>query len=74
MTKECLRTEELEKNSLKGDGFSVSPQSLPFVPLALVAVIFLHIIVAVVYHTKRNKDPVRVHYSTADGDGVVSLE
>ncbi|XP_037393732.1 uncharacterized protein LOC108416038 [Pygocentrus nattereri] len=31
------------------------PQSLPFVPFALVTVIFLHIIVAVVYHTKRNK-------------------
>ncbi|XP_036438463.1 junctional adhesion molecule-like [Colossoma macropomum] len=54
-----------------------SPQSLPFVPFALVTVIFLHIIVAVVYHTKRNKaqsDPARVHYSIADGDGVVSLE
>ncbi|XP_037394068.1 junctional adhesion molecule-like [Pygocentrus nattereri] len=55
------------------------PQSLPFVPFALVTVIFLHIIVAVVYHTKRNKaqaDPAGVHYSTADGDGdrVVSLE
>ncbi|KAL6485654.1 hypothetical protein MHYP_G00050460 [Metynnis hypsauchen] len=46
------------------------PQSLPFIPFALVTVIFLHIIVAVVYHTKRNKDPARVHYSTADGDGV----
>ncbi|KAL6485664.1 hypothetical protein MHYP_G00050560 [Metynnis hypsauchen] len=32
-----------------------SPQSLPFVPFALVTVIFLHIIVAVVYHTKRKK-------------------
>ncbi|XP_036419413.1 cell surface A33 antigen-like [Colossoma macropomum] len=52
----------------------VSSQSLPFVPFALVTVIFLHIIVAVVYHTKRNKDPARVHYSTADGDGVVRLE
>ncbi|XP_036437230.1 polymeric immunoglobulin receptor-like [Colossoma macropomum] len=31
------------------------PRSLPFVPFALVTVIFLHIIVAVVYHTKRNK-------------------
>ncbi|XP_036419409.1 junctional adhesion molecule-like [Colossoma macropomum] len=52
------------------------PQSLPFVPFALVTVIFLHILVAVVYHTKRNKDPARVHCSTADGDGdgVVSLE
>ncbi|KAL6485630.1 hypothetical protein MHYP_G00050220, partial [Metynnis hypsauchen] len=52
----------------------VPPQSLPFVPFALVTVIFLHVIVAVVYHTKRNRDPDRVHYSTADGDGVVSLE
>ncbi|XP_036419880.1 junctional adhesion molecule-like [Colossoma macropomum] len=61
------------------DGFYICavkepPQSLPFIPFALVTVIFLHIIVAVVYHTKRNKDPARVHYSTADGDGVVSLE
>uniref|UniRef100_A0AAR2IXW6 Ig-like domain-containing protein n=1 Tax=Pygocentrus nattereri TaxID=42514 RepID=A0AAR2IXW6_PYGNA len=31
------------------------PQSLPFVPFGLVTVIILHIIVAVVYHTKRNK-------------------
>ncbi|KAL7888945.1 hypothetical protein AOLI_G00039190 [Acnodon oligacanthus] len=53
---------------------TVPPQSLPFIPFALVTVIFLHIIVAVVYHTKRTKDPVRVHCSTADGDGVVSLE
>ncbi|KAL7888932.1 hypothetical protein AOLI_G00039060 [Acnodon oligacanthus] len=52
----------------------VPPQSLPFVPFALVTVIFLHIIVAVVYHTKRNKGPSRVHCSTADVDGVVSLE
>uniref|UniRef100_A0AAR2IPA3 Ig-like domain-containing protein n=1 Tax=Pygocentrus nattereri TaxID=42514 RepID=A0AAR2IPA3_PYGNA len=52
---------------------TVSPQSLPFVPFALVTVIFLHIIVAVVYHTKRTKDPARVHYSTADGDAVVCL-
>ncbi|KAL6485629.1 hypothetical protein MHYP_G00050210 [Metynnis hypsauchen] len=51
-----------------------APQSLPFVPFALVTVIFLHIVVAVVYHTKRTKDPARVHHSTADGDGVVSLE
>ncbi|XP_072551055.1 cell surface A33 antigen-like [Salminus brasiliensis] len=54
-----------------------SPQSLPFVPFALVTVIFLHIIVAVVYHCKRNKaqsDPARVLYSPADGDGVICLE
>ncbi|KAI4888155.1 hypothetical protein NFI96_009810, partial [Prochilodus magdalenae] len=44
-------------------------EPLPFVPFALVTVIFLHIIVAVVYHTKRTKDPARVHYSTVDGDG-----
>ncbi|KAI4888348.1 hypothetical protein NFI96_031430, partial [Prochilodus magdalenae] len=30
-------------------------EPLPFVPFALVTVIFLHIIVAVVYHTKRTK-------------------
>ncbi|KAL6485636.1 hypothetical protein MHYP_G00050280 [Metynnis hypsauchen] len=37
-----------------------SPQEinepLPFIPFALVTVIFLHIIVAVVYNTKRNKE------------------
>ncbi|KAL6485656.1 hypothetical protein MHYP_G00050480 [Metynnis hypsauchen] len=49
---------------------AVSPQSLPFVPFALVTVIFLHIIVDVVYHTKRNKEHVRGQYCTADGDGV----
>ncbi|KAK1784515.1 hypothetical protein P4O66_004756 [Electrophorus voltai] len=37
--------------------FKVSPQTLPYIPFALVTVIFLHIIVAVVYYTKRNKDP-----------------
>ncbi|KAL6485644.1 hypothetical protein MHYP_G00050360 [Metynnis hypsauchen] len=49
------------------------PKSLPFVPFAVMTVIFLHVIVAVVYLT-RTKDSPRVHYSTADGDGVVSLE
>ncbi|KAL7872461.1 hypothetical protein SRHO_G00074440 [Serrasalmus rhombeus] len=49
------------------------PKSLPFVPFAVMIVIFLHIIVAVVYLT-RTKDSPRAHYSTADGDGVVSLE
>ncbi|KAI4891068.1 hypothetical protein NFI96_007953, partial [Prochilodus magdalenae] len=48
-----------------------SPRSLPFVPIALVTVIFLHIIVAVVYYTSRIKDHSRVQYSTTDGDGVV---
>ncbi|KAL7872463.1 hypothetical protein SRHO_G00074460 [Serrasalmus rhombeus] len=48
-------------------GLHVSEEPLPFVPFALVTVIFLHIIVAVLYHTKRNKGPARVHYSTADG-------
>ncbi|XP_066533895.1 limbic system-associated membrane protein-like [Hoplias malabaricus] len=51
-----------------------SPQSLPFVPFALVTVILLHMVVGVVYYTKRNKGPARVHYRTADGDGAVSLE
>ncbi|KAI4898503.1 hypothetical protein NFI96_008801, partial [Prochilodus magdalenae] len=45
-------------------------ESLPFVPFALVTVIFLHIVVGVVYCTKRTKDP-RVHYSTGDGDDAV---
>ncbi|XP_035385192.1 polymeric immunoglobulin receptor-like isoform X2 [Electrophorus electricus] len=35
---------------------TVSPQTLPYIPFALVTVIFLHIIVAVVYYTKRNKE------------------
>uniref|UniRef100_A0A3B1ILG1 Ig-like domain-containing protein n=1 Tax=Astyanax mexicanus TaxID=7994 RepID=A0A3B1ILG1_ASTMX len=34
---------------------AVPPQSLPFAPFALGTVIFLHIIVAVVYCTKKNK-------------------
>ncbi|KAL7872440.1 hypothetical protein SRHO_G00074230 [Serrasalmus rhombeus] len=49
------------------------PKSLPFVPFAVMIVIFLHIIVAVVYLTRIEDSP-RAHYSTADGDGVVSLE
>ncbi|XP_017542657.1 uncharacterized protein LOC108414314 isoform X2 [Pygocentrus nattereri] len=53
---------------------TVSPQSqsLPFVPFALVTVIFLHFIVAVVYCTKRNKDPTMVRYVNAE-EGAVSL-
>ncbi|KAI4876754.1 hypothetical protein NFI96_030631, partial [Prochilodus magdalenae] len=35
--------------------FQEPPQSLPFVPFALVTVILLHIIVAVVYYTSRTK-------------------
>ncbi|KAI4880709.1 hypothetical protein NFI96_006310 [Prochilodus magdalenae] len=50
------------------------PQSLPFDPFALVTVILLHIIIAVVYYTSRTKGPARVHYSTADGDGVQGRE
>uniref|UniRef100_A0AAR2IUM1 Ig-like domain-containing protein n=1 Tax=Pygocentrus nattereri TaxID=42514 RepID=A0AAR2IUM1_PYGNA len=47
-------------------------EPLPYIPFALVTVIFLQFIVAVVYHTKRTQDPARVTYSTADG--VVSLD
>ncbi|XP_053542354.1 uncharacterized protein LOC128628667 isoform X2 [Ictalurus punctatus] len=50
------------------------PERLPFVPFALMTVIFLHIIVAVVYCRTRKKGPDRVHYSRADGDGAVSLQ
>ncbi|KAI4895869.1 hypothetical protein NFI96_031161, partial [Prochilodus magdalenae] len=50
------------------------PQSLPFVPFALVTFILLHIIVAVVYHTKRSKDSVRVRYNTAGAYEVAILE
>ncbi|XP_035385197.1 polymeric immunoglobulin receptor-like isoform X2 [Electrophorus electricus] len=55
---------------------TVSPQTLPYIPFALVTVIFLHIIVAVVYYTKRNKvsEMSRVHYNTAGGDGTASLQ
>ncbi|KAL6485661.1 hypothetical protein MHYP_G00050530 [Metynnis hypsauchen] len=51
------------------------PQSLPFVPFALVIVIILHIIVAVFYCTKRNKGPdaATITY-TSDEDGAVSLQ
>ncbi|MCJ8749927.1 hypothetical protein PDJAM_G00193200, partial [Pangasius djambal] len=54
------------------------PEPLPFVPFAVVTVIFLHIIVAVVYCSTRKKvsspGPDTVHYSRADGDGTVSLQ
>ncbi|KAL7872472.1 hypothetical protein SRHO_G00074550 [Serrasalmus rhombeus] len=40
---------------LRTDLKAEPPQSLPFVPFALVTVILLHIIVAVVYHNKRTK-------------------
>ncbi|XP_037393402.1 polymeric immunoglobulin receptor-like [Pygocentrus nattereri] len=50
------------------------PKSLPYIPFAVITVIVLHIIVAVVYLITTTKDPARGHYSTADGDGVVSLE
>ncbi|KAI4893637.1 hypothetical protein NFI96_025895, partial [Prochilodus magdalenae] len=50
-----------------------TPPSLTFVPFALVTWILLHIIVAVVYYTSRTKGPARVHYRTADGDGVAAL-
>ncbi|KAL7888939.1 hypothetical protein AOLI_G00039130 [Acnodon oligacanthus] len=43
-------------SSARSSEINKPPQSLPFVPFALVNVIFLHIIVAVVYHTKRNKE------------------
>ncbi|XP_046729727.1 uncharacterized protein LOC124401439 isoform X2 [Silurus meridionalis] len=49
-------------------------ESLPFVPFALVTVIFLHIIVGVVYYTTRNKGSNTVHYSRGDGDGTLSLQ
>uniref|UniRef100_A0AAR2IT05 Ig-like domain-containing protein n=1 Tax=Pygocentrus nattereri TaxID=42514 RepID=A0AAR2IT05_PYGNA len=51
-------------------------QSLPFVPFALVTVIFLHIIVAVVYHTKRNKvpDASTIYYSNDEEDGAVIVQ
>ncbi|XP_053542349.1 uncharacterized protein LOC128635138 isoform X2 [Ictalurus punctatus] len=49
-------------------------ERLPFVPFAVVTVIFLHIIVAVVYCRTRKKGPDRVYYSRADGDGAVSLQ
>ncbi|XP_058248051.1 polymeric immunoglobulin receptor-like [Hemibagrus wyckioides] len=55
----------------------VAPEPLPFIPVAMVTVIFLHMIVAGVYCTTRKKalpDPARVLYSTAGGDGNVNLE
>ncbi|KAK2846177.1 hypothetical protein Q7C36_011031 [Tachysurus vachellii] len=50
------------------------PDSLPYIPVAVVTVIFLHIIVAVVYCTPRKKVSGTVNYSRADGDGTVSLQ
>ncbi|XP_058247831.1 polymeric immunoglobulin receptor-like [Hemibagrus wyckioides] len=47
---------------------------LPYIPVAVVTVIFLHIIVAVVYCITRRKGPGTVHYSRGDGDGRVSLQ
>ncbi|KAG7331786.1 hypothetical protein KOW79_005755 [Hemibagrus wyckioides] len=45
---------------------------LPYIPVAMVTVIFLHVIVAVVYCTTRKKGPGKVHYSR--GDERVSLQ
>ncbi|KAL6485662.1 hypothetical protein MHYP_G00050540 [Metynnis hypsauchen] len=58
------------------DGVAEPPQSLPFIPFALVTVIFLHIIVAVFYYTKRNKGPdaATITYTSDDEDGAVSLQ
>ncbi|XP_058248552.1 polymeric immunoglobulin receptor-like isoform X2 [Hemibagrus wyckioides] len=47
---------------------------LPYIPIAVVTVIFLHIIVALVYCTTIKKGPGTVHYSRGDGDGTVSLQ
>ncbi|XP_047674170.1 V-set and immunoglobulin domain-containing protein 1-like isoform X2 [Tachysurus fulvidraco] len=48
--------------------------SLPYIPVAIVTVIFLHIIVAVVYCTTRKKGSGTVNYSRGDGDGTVGLQ
>ncbi|XP_058246913.1 cell adhesion molecule DSCAM-like [Hemibagrus wyckioides] len=45
---------------------------LPYIPVAMVTVIFLHVIVAVVYCTTRKKGPGKVHYSRGDGDGTAA--
>ncbi|KAK3506481.1 hypothetical protein QTP70_001796, partial [Hemibagrus guttatus] len=42
---------------------------LPYIPIAVVTVIFLHILVALVYCTTIKKGPGTVHYSRGDGDG-----
>ncbi|KAK3521022.1 hypothetical protein QTP86_018667 [Hemibagrus guttatus] len=47
---------------------------LPYIPIAVVTVIFLHILVALVYCTTIKKGPGTVHYSRGDGDGTVSLQ
>ncbi|XP_058246921.1 cell adhesion molecule DSCAM-like [Hemibagrus wyckioides] len=51
-----------------------TPDPLPYIPVAMVTVIFLHIIVAVVYCTTRKKGPGTVQYSRGDGDVPVSLQ
>ncbi|KAM9496926.1 netrin receptor DCC-like [Clarias gariepinus] len=66
------------KNKMNTHPETCGKESLPFVPFAVVTVIFLHIIVAVVYCSTIKKDspysPDRVHYSRADGDGKVNLQ
>ncbi|KAL6485672.1 hypothetical protein MHYP_G00050640 [Metynnis hypsauchen] len=65
---------KLLKNSLLTDfGVAEPPRSLPFVPFAVVTVIFLHIIVAVVYCTKRNK-VTKPSMQNADEDGAVTQQ
>ncbi|XP_066533985.1 polymeric immunoglobulin receptor-like [Hoplias malabaricus] len=53
-----------------------SPQSLPFVPFALATVILLHVVVAVVYCTMREKvpDSATAIYSNVGEDGAVRLQ
>ncbi|KAI4901476.1 hypothetical protein NFI96_023099, partial [Prochilodus magdalenae] len=48
------------KSPLTDAGVAEPTQSLPFVPFALVTVIFLHIIVAVVYYTSRTKGALKL--------------
>ncbi|KAI4893045.1 hypothetical protein NFI96_006436 [Prochilodus magdalenae] len=55
---------------------SSQKESLPFVPFALVTLIFLHIVVAVVYCTKRTKvpDAATVYYISDDEDGALEKQ
>ncbi|KAL7888918.1 hypothetical protein AOLI_G00038920 [Acnodon oligacanthus] len=62
---------ETKQNLIATGQILEPPQSLPFVPFALVTVIFLHIIVAVDCYAKRNK-VTKASMQNVDEDGAVS--
>ncbi|XP_058246912.1 uncharacterized protein LOC131353855 [Hemibagrus wyckioides] len=71
-TKGTKLTPVLNDESTAHSETSSDKDPLPYIPVAMVTVIFLHVIVAVVYCTTRKKGPGKVHYSR--GDERVSLQ